>query len=117
MAERYISKAFSINSNCANIVYTMGKVRKVYGQLDIAIYCFEKIIKQGVKGNFNNGCDLDRDFVKVLINDSKFELYRIHHDMENYKLAHRYLTMYKKGLEKGIDTIFKPLAKFLLDEK
>lgn len=117
MAERYIIKAFSINSNCANIVYTMGKVRKAYGQFDIAIYCFEKIIKQGTTGSANNGCDLDRNFVKVLINDSKFELYRIHHDLEEYKLAHRYLTMYKKGLEKGNDTIFKPLAKFLLGDK
>lgn len=116
MAERYIIKAFSINSDCANILYTMGKIRKAYGQLDIAIYCFEKIIKQGVKASLINECDLNRDLIKELINDSKFELYRIHFDLKDFALAGRYLAMYKKGLEKSINTIFKPLTKFLLDK-
>jgi tetratricopeptide (TPR) repeat protein len=114
MAERYIIKAHIINPDCADVLSVMGEVRKLNGQTDIAIYCFEKIIKLGIKGIAHSGCKLNPESAKELINDSKFELYRIYHDM-NPKLSKRYLSMYKKGLEKGAHTIFKPLKKFLLD--
>ena len=53
-------------------------------------------------------------FAKEIINDSKFELYRLYHE-ENPGLSKRYLSMYKSGLKKGVRTIYKPLKKFLLD--
>ena len=113
MAERYIIKAFSINPNSANVLSVMGEVRKLNNQNDIAIYCFEKIIQLGLKGIAYSGCKLNVEYAKEMINDSKFELYRIYHDT-NPKLSKQYLTKYKNGLEKGASTIFKPLKKFLL---
>ncbi|MDI9364463.1 MAG: hypothetical protein QM541_05900 [Flavobacterium sp.] len=114
MAERYIIKAFSINPHCADVLSVMGEVRKLNGQIDIAIYCFEKIIKLGIKGISYAGCKLNVEYAKEMVNDSKFELYRIYYDT-NPKLSKQYLVKYKKGLEKGASTIYKPLKKFLLD--
>lgn len=114
MAERYIIKAFTINPDSADVLYTMGEVRKINGQADIAIYCFKKIIKIGIKkiayGEYWRGIA----FAKEMINDSKFELYRLYHE-ESPALSKRYLAMYKNGLKKGIYSIYKPLKKFLLD--
>lgn len=117
MAERYIIKAFVINSAHLHVLYTMGKVRKVGTQFDIAIYCFKRIIELGVKGASLGENKLSPDFANELINDSKFELYRIYHDLNDFKLSDKYLKMYKAGLTKGINTIFKPLSRFLLDKK
>ena len=113
MAERYIIKAHIINPDCADVLWVMGAIRKSYGQSDIAIYCFEKIIQLGLKGIAYSGCKLNVEYAKEMINDSKFELYRIYH-YTNPKLSKQYLSKYKKGLEKGTSTIFKPLKKFLL---
>lgn len=114
MAERYIIKAFKIKPDNAEVLYTMGEIRKIYEeQRDIAIYCFEEIIKLGVRKIASDKYSRGTAFAKELINDSKFELYRIYH-ATNPGLAKRYLSMYKRGLDKGAGTIFKPLRKFLL---
>jgi hypothetical protein len=113
MAEKYIIKAFTLNDSCSNILYTMGSVRRSYGQTDIAIYCFKQIIKLGLKGAKYESCEINFDHAQELINDSKFELSRIYHETNN-RLSKRYFSMYKKGLEKGIETIYKPLHEFLL---
>ena len=114
MAERYIIKAFAINSDSAEVLYTMGEIRHLSGLNDIAIYCFESIIKMKIKdiafGEYGRGAA----FARELINDAKFELYRLYY-YENATLSKRYLSMYKTGLKKGIPTIFKPLKRFLLD--
>lgn len=112
-AERYIIKAFILNPDNGEVLYTMGNVRKANGQTDIAIYCFRKIIELGVRkvasGEYSRGIA----FAKELINDSKFELYRVY-QKENPALSKRYLAAYKFGLKKGIDTIYRPLRKFLV---
>jgi hypothetical protein len=114
LSERYIIKAFKINPNNADVLYTMGSIRRSYNQNDIAIFCFKKIIHLGVSkiahGEYGRGVP----YAKELINDSKFELYRLYYE-ENPGLSKRYLSMYKNGLKKGIRTIYKPLKKFLLD--
>ncbi len=114
MAERYIIKAFTINPDNAEVLYTMGEIRKLGGLNDIAIYCFEKIIATKPKdiafGEYGRGIQ----FALELINDAKFELYRLYHK-ENPTLSRRYWEKYKKGLEKGITTIFKPIEQFLMD--
>jgi hypothetical protein len=46
------------------------------------------------------------------VNDSKFELYRLFENVDSLK-SKRYLIQYKKGLEKGVFTLFYPLEKFL----
>jgi len=117
MAERYIIKAFVLNSNHLHVLYTMGKVRKLGGAHDLAIYCYEKIIDLGVKSALKGEYKLSRDFAWELINDSKFELYRIYYDIKEFKTAEKYLRQYKAGLQKGIHTIYKPLSKFILTPK
>lgn len=113
MAEKYITKAYGLNSDCPIIISTMGSLRRSSGQKDIAIYCFEKIIKLGIKGANCLTYTFDIDFAKELINDAKFELYRLHYEHDP-KLSKKYLDAYYKGLEKGIFSIYRPLKKFLL---
>lgn len=114
MAERYIINAFKINPDSPDVLYTMAGVRKANDQNEIAIYCFKRIIELGIRriahGEYGRGVA----FAKELINDSKFELYRLFHET-NAGLSKRYLSMYNKGLKQGIHTIYKPLNKFLLD--
>ena len=113
MAEKYIIKAFSIDPDNAEVLYTMGEIRKLNNQNDTAIYCFEKLIKLGVTKIVKQEYSRGKYFAKELINDAKFELYRLHF-YETPKLSTRYFREYKAGLDKGIESIFKPLKKFLL---
>lgn len=113
MAEKYIIKAFKINPENAEVLYTMGEIRKLNMQYDVGIYCFEKIIDTDIKTIANDKYGRGIPFAKELINDSKFELYRLYYKT-NPNLSKKYLAMYTKGLEKGIHTIFKPLRKFIL---
>lgn len=48
MAEKYIIKSFTINDDNAESLYTMGEIRKLSRQNDIAIYCFKRVIKLGI---------------------------------------------------------------------
>lgn len=114
MAEKYIIKAFSLNSNNAEVLYTMGKVRKANYQDDIAIYCFEKIIKLGIRKIAKQEYSRGINFAKELVNDSKFELYRLYYYTKP-KLSKKNISEYKNGLNKGVDTIYSPLESFLLD--
>lgn len=115
MAERYIIKAFKLNADNAEVLYTMGEIRKLYdNQIDLAIYCFETIIKLEVNTIAKQEYSRGKKFANELINDAKFELYRIYFDL-NPKLSEKYLRMYKQGIDKGITTIYKPLKKFLLE--
>ncbi|MDE2026566.1 MAG: hypothetical protein KGJ07_08835 [Patescibacteria group bacterium] len=114
MAEKYIIQAFKMNSDNAEVVYTMGDIRKQNFQDDIAIYCFEKVINLGAKKIASQEYSGGIDFAKELINDARFEMYRLHHHI-NPKLANKYLEEYKKNIKRGTSTIFIPLKKFLLD--
>lgn len=114
MAEKYIIKAFEINPDNAEGLYTMGSLRKSNYQNDIAIYCFDKLTKLSINKIAKQEYSRGKYFAKELVNDAKFELYRLYHDEGNLKLSEKYLTMYKKGIEAGISTIYKPLKKFLL---
>lgn len=114
LAERYIIKAFTINSDSAEVLYTMGEIRKTFHQYDIAIYCFEKILKLKIKDIANGMYGRGVAFAQELVNDSKFELYRLYYE-SSPTLSKKYLKMYKKGLEKGVKTIYKPLKKFLMN--
>jgi len=48
MAEKYIIKAFTLDDDNTETLYTMGKIRKLGDQDEIAIYCFKRIMKLGV---------------------------------------------------------------------
>lgn len=113
MAEKFIIASFSLNSNHAEVLYTMGEIRKLNFQNEIALFCFERIVKMSVKEISSQEYSRGNAFAKELINDSKFELYRLHF-YQKPKLSIRYLNSYKKGLRNGIPSIFKPLNKYLL---
>ena len=113
LAEGYIIRAFLLDNNDADVLWVMGAVRKQNMQIDIAIYCFRKIIRLGVKRIANGKRKGGLEYAKEMVNDSKFQLYRIFYD-QNPSLAKRYLSAYKKGLSAGAPTIFEPLNRFLL---
>lgn len=114
LAEKYIIKAYKLDSSNAEIIYKMGTIRRVYGRDDLAIYCYKRVSKMDpksiAKGEYNRGIA----FAWELINDSRFELYRLYFDTHPL-LSKRYLELYKKGLKRGINTIYSPLEDFLLE--
>jgi hypothetical protein len=113
LAESYIIKAFILDNNDADVLWVMGAVRKQNMQFDIAIYCFRKIIRLGVNRIANSKRKVGFEYAKEMVNDSKFQLYRIFYE-QNPTLSKRYLAAYKRGLIAGAPTIFQPLNKFLV---
>ncbi|MBL0741413.1 hypothetical protein [Chryseolinea lacunae] len=113
MAEKYIIRAFSIEDDNAETLYTMGKIRKLSSQTDIAIYCFKRIIKLGVNAIARQEYSRGKAFAKELVNDAKFELYRLYFETDPKKSA-KYLEEFEANLKKGVGTIFQPLCKFLI---
>jgi tetratricopeptide (TPR) repeat protein len=111
IAETYIVKAFKIKPTCTNTLWTLAKIRASYQQYDAAIFCYQEIIRVGVRGTVGERYRNELDVAKAQINDSKFQLYRLLYK-SNPSLAKRYLTLYKKGLNEGIFTLFDPWEKF-----
>jgi len=115
LAEKYIIKAYILNEDCIDVLYTLGKVRNAFKQTDLAIYCFKRIIEIGSRKIPNRDTCTDRSLIKIKVNDSRFQLYRLYHDKGDYTRSKRYLISYKKGLEKGLKTIYKPIENFLME--
>lgn len=114
LAEKYAIMAYEINHDHSEVLYNMGKIRNALNQKDLAIYCFKKIVQLGVRHIMNKE-DREIWYAKMKVNDSKFQLYRLYYDIGELTLSKRYLAMYKGGLKKGIQTIYKPLERFLMD--
>jgi len=109
LTERYVTKAFKLNDDCLNddcpfVLWLLGMVKWDYGQHDAAIFCFEDIIRMGVKGIINEGCANNKDVARAQINDSKFQLHRLY-KTSNPALSKQYLNQFKKGLAHGAFTI------------
>ena len=115
MAEKYAIRAVDINFENTAALWMLGKIRNAYGQKDLAIFLFKEIIRLGTKNVVTSYEGKDLDFAKMIVNDAKFQIYRIYHDLKMSELSRRYLAMYKDGLKKSIKTIFKPLKRFLMD--
>ena len=115
LAEKYIIKAYIINEDCIDVLYTLGKIRNAFKQTDLAIYCFKRIITIGGKKLSDKDNCTSRMLVKERVNDSKFQLYRLYHDKGDFQRSKKYLINYKNGLKKGIDNIYKPLENFLMN--
>lgn len=113
MSEKYIIKAFKIEDDNAEALYTMGEIRKLGNQNDIAIYCFSRIVKLGVNAIARQEYSRGRSFARKLINDARFELYRLYFDSDRQKSL-RYLNEFKTHLKMNVGTIFYPLNRFLL---
>lgn len=115
LAEKYMIRAFILNEDCIDVLYLLGKVRKAFRQYDLAIYCFKRLRELSRKVIPAKDKCTNHSLVKVKANDSRFQLYRIYHALNERALSKKYMSQYKTGLNRGVDTIFKPLEKFLLD--
>ena len=113
MAEKYIIKSMKRDDDNAETLYTMGQIRKLGHQDHLAVYCFKRIIKLGVGRISSQQYSRGRDFARMLINDARFELYRIYFYSDRDKSAN-YLSTYKEYLKRGVYTIYYPLKRFLL---
>lgn len=114
LAEKYCIRAYEINPENTEVLYTMGEIRKIFeDQVELAINCFEKIVNFDIKDIGVDEYGRGVDFAKELVNDSRFELYRLFYPTEK-SLALRYLKEYEAELKKGTSSIFKPLKQYLL---
>ncbi len=113
---KYIEKAIAFNPDCRDVLYTRGVIYNAIGDTWTAIDCYIKIMELGEDlGEDANCSGSDLPFVRMILNDARFQLYRLFHDLEEYELSKKFLKAYKMHLRKGIDTIYKPLEKFLMD--
>lgn len=114
VAKKYIEKAFRLMPDCRDLLYTRGNIHQAMDDNFTAFDCFIKILKFGKGKQPALNCSGSESwFIEMLINDAHFELYRIFRDLDNMRLAKRFLAEYKRGLKKGISTIYKPLEQFL----
>lgn len=113
LAERFVTKAFKINPDCSFVLWLLGMVKWDYGQYEAAIYSFEDLVNLGEQKIIDEGCTADIDVAKAQINDSKFQLYRLH-KKTNQSLAKKYMTQFIRGLNQGIFTIMP--ERYLLEE-
>ena len=116
MAERYVVKAFKIRPTCSLVLWILGKVRTAYSQDDVAIYCYQEIIKMGAKKISKSCCKLEYEDALAQVNDSRFQLYRLFYKTDSSK-SKKYLAKYMKGLESGIWTKFEPLSAFICKDE
>lgn len=104
-----------INPKCRDVLYLKGTIYNALGETLEAIDCYIGILDTV---NINDplfNCSGNEDHkVDTLINDSYFQLYRLFYDLKKFELSNRFLEEYKKGIEYGIDTLYKPLDKFLM---
>ncbi|MBP6732068.1 MAG: hypothetical protein KA149_08415 [Chitinophagales bacterium] len=115
IAENYIEKAYAINPKCRDLLYTKGMIHNAFHDTWKAIDCYIAIIEQPDKMNLRYNCTgFDIAYNKMVVNDAHFQLYRLFHDLQNYKLSKKFLAHYKKELKKGTDTLYIPLEKFLM---
>ena len=112
IAEKYIFKAYGLKPTCSNVLWILARIKKAYNQNDSAIFSYTEIIRKGTRGITRGCCKNSLDVALAQINDSKFELYRML-KITNPSLSKRYLTLYKKGLMQGINTLFIPIETFL----
>jgi tetratricopeptide (TPR) repeat protein len=116
LAIKYIEKAIALKPECRDILFVRGVIYNANGDTWTAIDCYIKIMELGEDLREDANCsDSDLPFVKMILNDARFQLYRLFHDLEEYELSGKFLRAYKRHLRKGVDTIYKPLEKFLME--
>ena len=113
LAKKYIDEALNLQPDCRDILYLKGTIYFSLNERLDAIDCYIKIIEDGLTLNEKYNCSKsDLPFVKMIINDSHLQLYRLFKN-SNIKLANKFLKKYKKELKEGIKTIYIPLTEFL----
>ena len=116
LAKKYIDKAYSLNPECRDVLFAKGSIYNALGDTFLAIDCYIKILElKKIKTKNVNCAGGDYLYINMIYNDSYFQLYRLFYDIGKYETANGLLAQYKNGLKKGIDTIYKPLSKFLME--
>lgn len=116
LAKKYIDEAFSLKNNCRDVLYTKGIIYNAIGDKNTAINCYILIIDNADKIDYEYNCsNSDLQFIKMIVNDSYFQLYRLFYDIKNFTLSKKLLLEYKKGVKKGIETIYVPLENYLME--
>lgn len=114
-AKKYIDRAFEINPNCRDVLFTKGEIYNALGETITAIDCYIKILElEEDLSSVSNCSNSDLPFVQMLFNDAKFQLYRLFYDLEDFEMSNKFLEAYKENLEKGINTIYSPLENFVM---
>ncbi len=115
LAKKYIDKAFSINPNCRDVLFTKGGIYNALGDTFTAIECYIRILELGEDSDKLSNCsESDISYVRMVFNDSRFQLYRLFYDLEDFDLSNKFLDEYKKHLKEGINTIYRPLEDYLM---
>jgi hypothetical protein len=114
LAKEYIDKAFELAPNCRAVLDLKGSIYIALNDPFTAIDCYINIIENRKINQFEYNCSNSNvDFEKMVVNDAYFQLYRLFFDLKNLKLANKFLNEFKKGLAKGIATIYYPVEKFI----
>lgn len=115
LAKKYIEKAFKLNPNCRDVLFTKGVIYNALGDTFTAIDCYIAILGLGEKTDKISNCsNSELPFVQMLLNDAKFQLYRLFYDLEDFEMSNKFLVSYKENLDKGVDTIYWPFENFIM---
>jgi tetratricopeptide (TPR) repeat protein len=113
LAKEFIDKAINISPNCRDVLFIKGTIYDVLDNVEIAIDCFIKIIKNGENQTYSFNCSSSELwYVQMIINDAHLKLYQLF-KASNKKLANKFLREYKSNIKRGVKTIYMPLEKFL----
>jgi tetratricopeptide (TPR) repeat protein len=114
MAKKYIDRAFNINPNCRDVLFTRGTIYSQLGDKYTAIDCFTRILElKKSKDKIVNCAEENSRYIRMVYNDTYLKLYQLFWDIGSKKTARSLLRQYKDGLKKGADTIYKPLKNFI----
>lgn len=114
-AKKYIKKAFKLNPNCRDVLYTKGVIYNALGDIYTAIDCYISILELGEKTDKISNCsNSELPFIQMILNDAKFQLYRLFYDLEDFEMSNKFLESYKENLNKGVNTIYSPLENFIM---
>lgn len=115
LAKQYIDKAFKLSPLCRDVLFIKGTIYNALGDPYEAIDCFLAILKSEEDDSPTFNCSgSDEPYIQMLTNDARFQLYRLFHDIGESKISDNFLYKYKKGLKRGINTIYKPLKNYLV---
>lgn len=96
IAKKYIDKAIKLSPDCRDILYTKGTIYIALHEKFEAMDCYIKIIENGESLTQKFNCsNYDAPYVRMIINDAHFQLYRLFYDLENFKMANKFLKEYK----------------------
>jgi tetratricopeptide (TPR) repeat protein len=114
LAKLYIDRAFVLNPECRNVLYVKGRIYDNLDEIYESIDCFIKILKAEDHLEDELNCSQSELWVvQMMLNDARFELYRLFYDIQSFEISNKFLKEYKKHLKKGVQTIYTPIEKFL----